>query len=83
VVELLAEEGWAVTNVDATIMAERPKLGQYRMQIRQSLALILGITVDRVSIKAKTNEGLDSLGRNEAIAVHAIALIHHRAAEAG
>jgi len=76
VVELLAQEGWGVTNVDSTIMAERPKIGPYREKIRQSLAPVLGLSVDRVSIKAKTNEGLDSLGRNEAIAAHAVVLIH-------
>jgi 2-C-methyl-D-erythritol 2,4-cyclodiphosphate synthase len=75
VVELLAQEGWGVTNVDSTIMAERPKIGAYREEIRQSLASVLGLSVDRVSIKAKTNEGLDSLGRNEAIAAHAVVLI--------
>jgi 2-C-methyl-D-erythritol 2,4-cyclodiphosphate synthase len=78
VVELLAQEGWGVTNVDSTIMAERPKIGPYREEIRRSLASVLGLSLDTVSIKAKTNEGLDSLGRNEAIAAHVVVLIHRR-----
>ena len=82
VVELLAQEGWGVTNVDSTIMAERPKIGPYREKIRQSLASVLRLSVDRVSVKAKTNEGLDSLGRNEAIAAHAVVLIHRLDMEA-
>jgi len=78
VVELLAGEGWSVTNIDVTILAERPKLGAYRQQIRQSLSTVLGISIDRVSIKAKTNEGMDSLGRNEAMAAQAVVLIDRR-----
>ena len=77
VVELLAEQGFSVTNIDSTIIVERPKLRAHIDSMRQHVASVLNIPIDQVSIKAKTNEGLDSVGRNEAIAAHAVALIHH------
>jgi 2-C-methyl-D-erythritol 2,4-cyclodiphosphate synthase len=81
VVELLAQNGFDVANVDATIMAERPKLRSHIDSMREELASVLSIPIDQVSIKAKTNEALDSVGRNEAIAAHAVVLIHRRDAE--
>ena len=74
-VELLAEGGYGIANIDATVITERPKLKPYVAQIRRSLAGVLGIEVDSVSVKAKTNEGLDSIGRGEAVAAHAVATI--------
>ena len=65
--------GYAVVNVDATIHAEAPRLGPYKMKIRRRLAELLAISVEAVSIKAKTNEGLDAVGRGEAIACTAVA----------
>jgi 2-C-methyl-D-erythritol 4-phosphate cytidylyltransferase/2-C-methyl-D-erythritol 2,4-cyclodiphosphate synthase len=67
--------GLAVGNVDATVILERPKLAPYIDAMRANLAEVLGVTVDRVSVKGKTNEGVGELGRGEAIAVHAIALV--------
>ena len=55
-------------------MLESPKLRGYIDQIRASLATVLGIDAGQVSVKAKTNEGIDAIGRGEAIAAHAIAL---------
>jgi 2-C-methyl-D-erythritol 2,4-cyclodiphosphate synthase len=81
VVELLAQNGFDVANVDATIMAERPKLRSHIDSMREELASVLSIPIDQVSIKAKTNEALDSVGRNEAIAAHAVVLIHRRDAK--
>jgi 2-C-methyl-D-erythritol 2,4-cyclodiphosphate synthase len=61
--------------VDASVIAERPKLLPYIDGMAANVAAALGISVDRVSIKGKTNEGVGELGRGEAIAVHAIALV--------
>jgi 2-C-methyl-D-erythritol 2,4-cyclodiphosphate synthase len=76
VVELIAARGYQVGNIDATVLAERPKLKPYVQAIRERLASTLQIDVDRVSVKAKTNEGLGSVGRGEALAAQAIALLH-------
>jgi 2-C-methyl-D-erythritol 4-phosphate cytidylyltransferase/2-C-methyl-D-erythritol 2,4-cyclodiphosphate synthase len=67
--------GLAVGNVDATVILERPKLAPHIDAMRANLAEVLGVTVDRVSVKGKTNEGVGELGRGEAVAVHAIALV--------
>ena len=75
VLELLAEHSYGIANVDATVFTERPKLRPYIQSIRESLAGVLQVRVDQVSIKAKTNEGLESIGRGEAIAAQAVALL--------
>lgn len=80
-VELVAEKGYRVLNIDATVMAERPKLIPHVKAMRESLAMVLKIDVDQVNVKAKTNEGLESVGRREAMAAQAVALIHRRDAE--
>lgn len=67
--------GLEVGNVDASVIAERPTLAPYVDAMRANIAAALGIAVDCVSVKGKTNEGVGELGRGEAIAVHAIALI--------
>jgi len=74
-VAIVRAQGLAVANVDATVILERPKLAPHVDAMRKKLADVLGVTVDRVSIKGKTNEGVGELGRGEAIAVHAIALV--------
>ena len=68
-------QGLEVGNVDATVIAELPKLLPYVDAMRENVAAAVGEPVDRVSIKGKTNEGLGEIGRGEAIAVHAIALV--------
>jgi len=68
----VAARGYRVVNVDATIHAQRPKLGPYKTAIRAEVARLLGIPLDAVSIKAKTGEGLDAVGRAEAIACTAV-----------
>jgi 2-C-methyl-D-erythritol 4-phosphate cytidylyltransferase/2-C-methyl-D-erythritol 2,4-cyclodiphosphate synthase len=73
--EVVRAQGLAVGNVDATVILERPKLAPYIDQMRANLAAVLGVSIDRVSIKGKTNEGLGEIGRGEALAVHAIALV--------
>ncbi len=75
IVGLLAERGYSVINIDAVVIAERPKLSPHINAMRGRLAEVLGVDVELVSIKAKTNEGLDSVGRRRAIAAHAIALL--------
>jgi 2-C-methyl-D-erythritol 2,4-cyclodiphosphate synthase len=74
-VAIVAAQGLEVGNVDATVIAERPKLAPYVDAMRANLARVLGVSIDRVSVKGKTNEGVGELGRGEAIAVHAIALL--------
>jgi 2-C-methyl-D-erythritol 2,4-cyclodiphosphate synthase len=72
---LLKDAGYAIVNVDATIGLERPKLAPYIPAMRKKLAAALGIKVAQVSVKAKTGEGLDAVGRAEALRADAIALI--------
>lgn len=74
-VRLAHAAGYRIENVDAVIIAERPKLVPHIEAIRTSLAATLGVEVDRVSVKGKTNEGVGELGRGEAMAVHAVALL--------
>lgn len=73
------EDGWNIGNIDATIVAERPRLLPHIPAIRQQIATALGIPLDRVSVKSKTTDGLGFTGRAEGMACHAIALLvpHH------
>ena len=71
----LAEHGWQVGNIDATIVAQRPKLLPYVPQMRENIARVLNITVEQVSLKGKTEEGLGFTGTGEGMAVHAVCLI--------
>lgn len=75
VADLLAGNGFAVENVDATILAEGPKMMPHLASMRMRLSKILGISESLINIKAKTNEGLDAVGRGDAVAAQAIALI--------
>lgn len=68
----LQQQGWEPVNVDVTIHAERPKLSAHKPAIRESLAHLLGLERQAISVKAKTNEGLDAVGRGEAIACTAV-----------
>jgi len=77
VVALLADRGFAVGNVDLTIMAQAPKLAPHIESMRRNLAADLGITLDRVSVKATTTEHLGFEGRGEGISAQATALICH------
>jgi 2-C-methyl-D-erythritol 2,4-cyclodiphosphate synthase len=75
ILQRLGELGWRPGNVDVTIHAERPRLAEHRAAIRGSLAACLGVEAERVNVKAATNEGLDAVGRGEAIACSAVVLI--------
>ena len=77
-VSLAAEAGYDIVNVDAVVIAERPKLAPHIETIRASLAAVLGIQAARISVKGKTNEGVDAIGRGEAMAVHAVVLVAGR-----
>ena len=72
---MVAESGFRVVNVDSTVLAEVPKLRPHIEEIRKVLSKALGIGINRVSVKAKTNESLDAVGRREAIAAHAVVII--------
>ena len=67
--------GYRVSNVDVTVIAQQPKLLPYLQAMRENLAAALDVDVSAVSIKGKTNEGVDSIGRGEAMACHAVALL--------
>ena len=75
-VELLAEKGYAVGNVDATICAERPKLNAFIPEMQRVMAQVMGIDEEDVSVKATTTEKLGFTGREEGIAAYATVLIH-------
>ena len=75
VADLLARQGFRVGNVDATVVAQRPKLAGYIPQMRRNIAEVLGIEVSDVNVKATTEEHLGFTGRGEGIAAHAVALI--------
>ncbi|MFL6274812.1 MAG: 2-C-methyl-D-erythritol 2,4-cyclodiphosphate synthase [Blastocatellia bacterium] len=76
--KLVGERGYRVVNLDATVVTEQPKLQPYIAAMRQQLAGVLEIDVESVSVKAKTNEGLDAIGRGEAMAAHAVVLLTTR-----
>ncbi len=80
--ELLAAAGWRLVNVDATVILERPRLAPLIDSIRASIAGVLGLPVDAVSIKAKTHEGVGAVGRQEAIEAQAIVLVERTGASA-
>jgi 2-C-methyl-D-erythritol 4-phosphate cytidylyltransferase/2-C-methyl-D-erythritol 2,4-cyclodiphosphate synthase len=67
--------GWSVVNADVTVILERPKLAPHLPEIRRNLAVCLGVGVEAVTVKGKTNEGVDAVGRGEAIAAHAVVLL--------
>lgn len=75
VVGLLGERGFAVGNVDATILAQRPKLAPHIPLMRDNLAQVIGVDPGLVNVKATTEEGLGFTGSGEGMAAHAVALI--------
>jgi 2-C-methyl-D-erythritol 2,4-cyclodiphosphate synthase len=72
---LVRGAGHTIVNVDVVVVLERPKIAPHVRAIREGLAGALGIPADGVSVKGKTNEGVDAVGRGEAIAAHAVAVI--------
>lgn len=74
-VAIVRRQGWQVVNVDVVVVAQRPKLSPHVDGMRARLAGVLGVEPACVSVKGKTNEGVDAVGAGEAIAVHAVALL--------
>lgn len=75
VMELIRKEGWSVVNADVTIAMQRPKLAPYIIAMRECLAGLMGVSADRVSVKATTTEKLGFVGRSEGCEVYAVALL--------
>ena len=75
---LLADKGWQVNNIDATIIAERPRLSDYINDMREKLCQTLGMDIERVSVKASTSDGLGFTGRGEGIATYAVAALKEK-----
>ena len=75
VIEKLTAAGWQVGNVDATIIAQRPKLAGYLPPMRLNLSRIMGVLPDQINVKATTEEGLGFTGSGEGIAAQAVALL--------
>lgn len=75
---LVAKAGWLVVNVDATVHAQAPKIGPHAPAIMENIAADLQIAMDQVNIKAKTNEKLGYLGRQEGIAASVVAMLARR-----
>lgn len=81
--EKLTEGGWSVVNIDATVLAQAPKLAPYRAQMRANLARALALDASCVSVKATTEEGLGFTGEGLGIAAHAVALLEKNTEERG
>ncbi len=79
VAELLAARGWRVGNVDATIIAQAPKMAPHIAAMREHIAVDLGIDADAVNVKATTTERLGFTGRQEGIAAEAVCLVYKKA----
>lgn len=79
VVQLLKKNRFSVGNIDVTVVAQAPKLAPYILQMRENLSRHLGISMNRVSVKATTEEYLGFTGRGEGIAAHAVCLVDEQA----
>ena len=79
VMDLVEADGWSVVNVDVTIAMQRPKLAPYIVAMRECLASVMGISPERVSVKATTTEKLGFVGRGEGCEVYAVALLGREA----
>lgn len=77
-VQLVTQQGYEILNVDSTVVLERPKLKDYRLAIRESLAQALGVAVERVSVKFKTAEKVGPVGEGRSAEAQAIALLAQR-----
>ena len=72
---LLGEKGFAVVNIDATLLAQAPKVGPYRREMEANMAAALGVEAEQVNVKATTEEGLGFTGDGSGMAAHAVALL--------
>jgi 2-C-methyl-D-erythritol 2,4-cyclodiphosphate synthase len=73
--ELVVRHGWTIANVDATVVVQAPKLAPYLGAMRDALADVLALDVERISVKAKTSEGMGYTGDGSGIAAYAVALV--------
>ena len=71
----MLDEGYEINNIDISITLEKPKLAPFIMEMRQNLALLLNTSIDNVSIKAGTNEGVDEIGKGLAVKAEAIVML--------
>jgi 2-C-methyl-D-erythritol 2,4-cyclodiphosphate synthase len=78
VIEMVEQKGFRITNIDATVVAQTPKLAPYRPQMEEKIAQIVGVEDEQVNVKATTTEGLGSIGRGEGIAAYAVVLVEKR-----
>lgn len=76
--DLIDEEGYGVANIDATIVAERPKLAPYIFEMRENIAQDIAVQISRVSVKATTSEGLGFEGKEQGISARSVALVVER-----
>jgi 2-C-methyl-D-erythritol 2,4-cyclodiphosphate synthase len=76
--KLLDGHRFSIEHIDAVVIAERPKLGPHFPKMREALALALGVPAGKIHLKAKTNEGVDAIGRGEAIAAYVVATLAAR-----
>ena len=76
--KLLTDKNFTIEHVDAVVITEKPKLGPHFPKMREALAKALGVSSDKIHLKAKTNEGVDAIGRGEAIAAHVVATLSSR-----
>lgn len=81
--EIVHAGGFEVINADVTVICEQPRIGPHAEAMCQRLAMAMGVVPGAVSVKGKTNEGMGWIGRNEGIAVHAVALIGRRTSDEG
>lgn len=77
-VKMMVEKGYEINNIDISITLEKPKLSQYIVEMRQNLALLLNTSIDNVSIKAGTNEGIDEIGKGLAVKADAIVMLRKK-----
>jgi 2-C-methyl-D-erythritol 2,4-cyclodiphosphate synthase len=78
-VRLISAAGYEIVNIDCNVVAQQPRLGPYLDEMRDRIAKVLCIALDRVSVKAKTNESVGPEGRGEAISAQAVVLLEERA----
>lgn len=71
----VAAAGWAVENVDATVILERPRIGPHKDAMRANVAELLGVPVERVNVKGKSHERVDAVGEGRAVEAHVVALL--------
>lgn len=75
---LVKKKGYQITNLDASVLAEKPRLSSYRLAMRESIARVLELDLNQVSVKLMTNEGLDAIGKGKAIRSTCICLLERK-----